>query len=68
MTSLVTGASGFLGGRLTQVLVQQGEPVRILARRHSDLGHLEGLPVEVARGSLDDIESIRQATAGCSVI
>jgi nucleoside-diphosphate-sugar epimerase len=68
MTSLVTGASGFLGGRLTQVLVEQGESVRILARRRSDLRHLDGLKIEVAWGSLGDSESIRQAVAGCSVI
>jgi nucleoside-diphosphate-sugar epimerase len=68
MTSLVTGASGFLGGRLTQVLVEQGEPVRVLARRRSDLRHLENLPIEVAWGNLEDIESIRQAAARCNVI
>ncbi|MBI5960311.1 MAG: NAD-dependent epimerase/dehydratase family protein, partial [Chloroflexi bacterium] len=68
MTSLITGASGFLGGRLTQILVEQGEPVRILARRHSGLRHLENLAVEIAWGSLEDIESIRRAAAGCSVI
>ena len=68
MTSLVTGASGFLGGRLAQVLVEQGEAVRILARRRSDLRHLDGLPIDVAWGSLEDTESIRQAAAGCSVI
>ena len=68
MTSLVTGASGFLGGRLTQVLVGQGEPVRILARRRSDLRHLDELKIDVARGSLEDIDSIRQAVSGCRVI
>jgi len=40
MTVLVTGASGFLGGALTQALVMRGEDVRILARRTSDLCHL----------------------------
>jgi len=47
---LVTGASGFLGGRLAQILVERGEAVRVLARPTSDLRHLDGLPVEVVRG------------------
>jgi nucleoside-diphosphate-sugar epimerase len=68
MACLITGASGFLGGRLAQVLSEQGERVRILARRSSNLSHLEGLPVDIIYGSLDDVESIRQATAGCRVI
>jgi nucleoside-diphosphate-sugar epimerase len=47
---LVTGASGFLGGRLAQILVARGESVRVLARASSDLRHLDGLPVDVVRG------------------
>lgn len=68
MTSLITGASGFLGGRLTQVLVQRGEAVRILARPSSDLAHLEGLPLRVVRGDLSDLPTLQQAVRGVSHI
>ncbi len=68
MVCLVTGASGFLGGRLAQVLIERGESVRILARPHSDLSHLDGLSVDIVYGGLDDIEAIRQAAAGSRVI
>ncbi len=68
MTSLVTGASGFIGGRLAQMLVEEGEPVRILARQSSDLSHLAGLPIEVCHGSLEDAESLKAAVAGCRYI
>ena len=68
MVCLVTGASGFLGGQLAQVLIERGEAVRTLARRSSDLKHLEGLPVDIVYGSLDDTESIRWAVDGCRVI
>lgn len=67
MPALVTGASGFLGGRLAQVLAEQGEEVIVLARRHSDLRHLTGLGrVHVVRGSLTDggavLKAVREAT------
>ncbi|KAK7817371.1 putative dihydroflavonol 4-reductase [Quercus suber] len=37
---LVTGATGYLGGRLCHALLQQGHPVRVLVRRTSDLSSL----------------------------
>lgn len=67
MAVLVTGASGFLGGRLVQVLGSSGEQVTILARASSDLRHLDGVPnLRVVRGSLSDpaplIEAVRDAS------
>lgn len=66
---LVTGASGFLGGRLAQVLVGQGEQVTVLARPTSDLRHLSafvGGPIRVVSGALTEsaslIEAVREAT------
>ncbi|MDQ2901326.1 MAG: NAD-dependent epimerase/dehydratase family protein [Acidobacteriota bacterium] len=61
MAVLVTGASGFLGGRLAQALAARGEDVRILARAHNDLRHLAGFPVEVIEGSLSDPDALKQA-------
>lgn len=65
----MTGASGFLGGRLAQVLVQQGEQVTILARPTSDLRHLAaflGGPIRVVIGALTEsaplLEALRDAT------
>ena len=55
MSILITGASGFLGGRLTQLLAEQGQPVRILARASSDLSMLDGLPIEILRTPITDI-------------
>ncbi len=53
---------------MAQALVEQGELVRILARTSSNLSHLDGLPIEIVYGSLDDVERINQAAAGCRVI
>jgi dihydroflavonol-4-reductase len=63
--NLVTGASGFIGGRLVHALCRRGEAVRILVRARSDLRGLSGLPYEVAVGDLLDKESLEKATAGC---
>jgi dihydroflavonol-4-reductase len=63
--NLVTGASGFIGGRLVHALCRRGEAVRILVRAGSDLRGLSGLDFEVAVGDLLDRKSLEEATAGC---
>jgi uncharacterized protein YbjT (DUF2867 family) len=42
--ALVTGATGFVGGRLAAALAEDGVEVRCLVRRPSDLGHEEHAP------------------------
>jgi nucleoside-diphosphate-sugar epimerase len=61
MPVFVTGASGFLGGRLAQVLHARGEEVTILARKNADISHLLGLPIRIVRGDLSDPEFLRGA-------
>ncbi len=68
MTALITGASGFLGGRLAQMLIERGEDVTILARPTSDLRHLSGLPLRVVQGDLTDPASLHQAVQGATRI
>ena len=48
-TVLVTGAGGFIGSHLTETLVRDGHPVRVLVRYNGrdDRGHLDGLPPEI---------------------
>jgi nucleoside-diphosphate-sugar epimerase len=59
--AFVTGASGFLGGRLVQSLAARGTPVWVLARHSNDLTHLAGLPVEVVYGNLADLPVLETA-------
>jgi len=64
MSSLVTGANGFIGSHVTQFLLQRGERVRVLVRPQSDRRLLEGLPVEFAYADLREPASLPAALNG----
>ena len=64
MTTLITGASGFLGGRIAEILAAQGEDVTLLARRTSNLKHLANVPYQIAEGDLTDRASLQKAATG----
>lgn len=64
MTSLVTGASGFLGGHIVEALCSRGEKVVILARKTSNVSAIKDLPIEIRYGDLRDLESVKQAAKG----
>jgi nucleoside-diphosphate-sugar epimerase len=68
MAVLVTGASGFLGGRLAQMLAARGDTVRILARPGNDLRHVTGPRFEVIQGRLADSECLERAVRGTTHI
>lgn len=64
MTSLVTGATGFLGSHVARQLAARGERVRVLARPSSDRRALADFPAEIAEGDLRDPGSLDRALAG----
>jgi len=59
VTTLVTGATGFVGSAVARALLAAGEPVRALVRPNS----VRGLP-----GDLDDPASLAPAVAGCTAL
>lgn len=65
MTTLVTGATGFVGAAVVRALVRAGEDVRVLARASSDLRNLDGLSVQRVEGDLRDKASLLRALDGC---
>ena len=64
MTTLVTGASGFLGSHLTRALVERGHRVRVLVRPASRLDAILGVACEVVYGDLRDKPSLASAMRG----
>ncbi len=64
MTTLVTGASGFVGSHIARQLVTAGQPVRVLVRHGSNLAALAGLQVECFEGDLRDASSLERAMNG----
>ena len=54
MTTLVTGASGFLGSHVARLLTERGEKVRVLLRSTSQTKLIDGLPAERVDGDLRD--------------
>ncbi len=64
MAVLVTGAGGFVGGHLVDILVERGESVRILARPGEDVARLVKAGVEVCRGDLTDRSVLEDAVDG----
>lgn len=66
MTSLVIGASGFLGSTLTRRLVESGEDVRILVRPSSDTRTIDDLDVDRHVGELNHADSVADAMSGCT--
>lgn len=64
-TVLVTGATGFVGANVARVLLERGHCVRVLVRKTSDTGNVDGLDVERVTGDLRDSASILAAVKGC---
>ena len=64
MTTLVTGASGFLGSHVTRQLVARGDAVRVLLRASSNNRAIADLPLEYVTGDLRDSGSLARALTG----
>jgi len=65
---LVTGATGYIGGRLVPRLLAAGRRVRCLVRSPRKLADRDWAAhprVEIVEGDLGDASSVRAATSGC---
>jgi len=64
MRALVTGATGFVGRRIAEALVERGDEVRALVRDPARAGDLGVLGVELVQGDMADEASLRRAVEG----
>ncbi|HSP04197.1 MAG TPA: NAD(P)H-binding protein, partial [Acidimicrobiales bacterium] len=66
-TVLVTGATGYIGGRLVPALLEAGHEVRCLVRTPTKLRGIDWAErVTVVQGSLEDDGAVREAMEGCA--
>ena len=66
---LVTGATGFIGGRLVEKLVQEeGADVVALVRNWSGCARIARMPVEIVKGDLCNPDDVDAAMADCTVV
>lgn len=64
MTVLVTGAAGFLGSHVTDVLLARGERPRLLIRPGERLPRLADPEVDIYRGDIADRSALKVALNG----
>jgi len=62
---LVTGATGYVGGRLVPLLVERGYNVRCLARNANRLHGRFAPAVEIVEGDVRDCSALERALDGC---
>src|SRR5690625_3624553 len=63
----LTGATGFIGGRLARRLAERGDRLRCLVRPTSDTRELESLGAELVVGEVTDTAVILKALEGVDV-
>ena len=68
MTTLVTGATGFIGGNLARALIERDEEVRVLVRPTSNDLAIRNVKAARVIGDLLSPESLRKAVAGCETV
>jgi nucleoside-diphosphate-sugar epimerase/predicted dehydrogenase len=67
-TVVITGGSGFIGGRLAEVLSDQGVHVRCVVRSMTNCGRLGRLPVKLVKADLADADAVREAISGADYV
>ena len=68
-TALVTGAGGFIGGRLVErLVVEHGAAVKVLVRNLAGAARLARFPLTIVRGDVTSPADLETATQGCEIV
>jgi predicted dehydrogenase/nucleoside-diphosphate-sugar epimerase len=66
---LLTGATGFIGGRVAEILaLRDGWHVRAVIHNPANASRLARLPVELIQGDLQDETTLREVVTGCDAV
>jgi dihydroflavonol-4-reductase len=65
MTTLVTGGAGFIGSKLVEALLAQGEEVRVFDSRADAATHLADAGAVLVAGDILNRDELRSALDGC---
>jgi dihydroflavonol-4-reductase len=68
MTTLVTGATGFVGAAVLRCLAEAGHNVRALVRPTSNRLNLSGVDCQIVTGDLTEPESLKRAVRNCEAV
>jgi dihydroflavonol-4-reductase len=65
---VVTGGAGFIGSHLVQLLLERGDPIRVLERPGAAVDHLPLERLEIVRVDIRDRRAIRSALQGAHTV
>jgi nucleoside-diphosphate-sugar epimerase len=66
---LVTGGTGFIGGRVVEKLVQEcNATVRVMLRNFARALHIARYPIELVYGDMNELGQVTAAAEGCDII
>jgi dihydroflavonol-4-reductase len=68
MKAFITGATGFIGGRVARKLLQRGDQVTALVRSSKDAAVLQAAGAQVVFGDITERESMREGMHGSQVV
>ena len=68
MTTLVTGATGFVGSAVVRYLLSAGHQVRVMVRAQSALRNIQDLDVEIVKGDLAQSDTLPNTVKGCDTL